>query len=127
MKLTATEKIVLRLVAQDGDYERLESLARELCDYMPAALNEKVVSAARTAIERLVASDLVSLYTETAEGPDERISRNPIPKGAVPAAIAPNEVWQPSYTARIRVSAAPTESGTKAYHAFKDDPAQSGG
>lgn len=127
MELTGTEKIVLRLVAQDGDYERLEVLAQELCDYMPSTLNEKVIPAARSAIEKLVASDLISLYTETSEGQSDRVSRNLIPKDEVPTAIAGKEVWQPRHTARIRISAAPTQSGTRVYHAFKDDPTQSGG
>lgn len=120
MRLTTTEELVLRLVAQDGDYERLEWLIGELRESFPQSTQEKLEKTAKDALKALVSKGLVALYRQRYKTNHDKseAEHEPLASTEWQSALDIREFWAPSYTALERLSAAPTAEGEKIYNSL---------
>ena len=114
MKLTSTEELVLRLVAQDGDYELLEWLLQELVAHFPSSPPQKVLDIGRESLKSLLEKSLIELYRQRHDEDQKLPPYELVASDGWDAALE-NGAWKPDPSANERISAAPTPEGQRRY------------
>lgn len=115
--LSRINKLVLKLIAQDGDYEYLPPLLAELKDYLPGTEDE-LLAIARSAARELLELGLVTLYRCADPGSDHE----PLLCDQARSAVDVTLNWKPSETEPFRLGLAATPAGEEAYRrAFDHD------
>lgn len=112
MTLSTLEKLVLRVVAQDGDYERLDLVLSELKEHLPGSSDEKALETSQLTLQSLISKGLVELYrrkrTETAE-------YTPLPRGEYERTLEQRNCWFWDEKEMADIGAAPTTEGQRVY------------
>lgn len=117
MKLTTTEKLVLRIIAQDEDYERLNLVLSELKGYFPGNSDEKALEIAKTAVRSLIAKGLIEIFRREVA---ERAEYEPLPQSEYGRALDERNCWFWNDAAPNYIGAAPTKEGQRVYESFCD-------
>lgn len=116
--LTIPEKLVLRLVARDEDYLRLESLVGELREYFPQSTQQKLIDTTRATLKSLIDKGLIATYSERFKEDSDNAARTPLTNAESEKALNKDEAWAPNYGAQERISIATTSSGQKEYESL---------
>lgn len=112
MKLSTLEKIILRIIAQDGDYERLDLLLNELKEHLPGSSDEKVLEVARQTLREFISNGLVELYCRKRTEAD---TYGPLSRADYAAALDLRDNWLGLADSAVEIGVAPTSEGQKIY------------
>lgn len=109
MKLTETEQLILKLIAQDQDYESLVLLLDEFKECRPGLSDSEASLIVNEAVRTLLEMGLVQGFSRKKIGDDFKALT--LAECLQAIARAPN--WYPSERETSVVSLAPTSSGER--------------
>ena len=112
MTLTTLEKLVLRIVAQDEDYERLDLMLNEIKQHLPSTSEDKALTAAQQTLRSLISRGLVELYQRNRT---EAAKYDAVPKADYDRTIDTQSSWSCTSTITREVACAPTKEGQRVY------------
>jgi hypothetical protein len=119
MKLTTLEKLVLRIVAQDEDYERLDLVLSEIKQHLPSASDDKALAAAQQTLRSLISQGLVELYQRNRA---EAAKYDAVPKADYDRTLDARSSWSCTSKTVREVACAPTKEGQRVYETACEIP-----